>query len=124
MRILFVLSLFFLSGCGTLLSLDHIGYQNISINSNVEQPDVYINGNYVNPHQGVFKIKKSDNGAFVKISKEGYKTSQIYLQRDLRPVVMVLDALLIIPFIIDIINDEIYEFNPSNLTIFLTKEVN
>ena len=123
MRIFFILSLFLLSGCGTLLSLDHIGYQNISINSNVEQPNVYINGNYAKAQQGMFKIKKSDDGAFVKLSKEGYKDSQIYLQKNLRPVIMVLDALLIIPFIVDVINDEIYEFTPSNLTVFLTKEV-
>ena len=123
MRIFFILSLFLLSGCGTLLSLDHIGYQNISINSNVEQPNVYINGNYAKAQQGKFKIKKSDDGAFVKLSKEGYKDSQIYLQKNLRPVIMVLDALLIIPFIVDVINDEIYEFTPSNLTVFLTKEV-
>ena len=110
------------SGCGTLLSSGHIGQQEIFVNSNVDNPQIKVNGTAVNAQGGKFMVNKSENGAFVRISKEGYKTSQIYLQRNLRPLVVTLDTFLIIPLIIDAINAEIYEFSPSNSTVFLTKE--
>lgn len=123
MKIKFILlCVFLLSGCGTVLSLGHIGYQEVSINSNVDEPDIKINGATIKTNRGKFELNKSDDGAFIQVSKDGYKTSQVYLQRELRPGIMILDAFLLAPLIIDIINNEIYEFKPSNLTVFLTKE--
>lgn len=124
MKINFILMLCLslLTGCGTILSLGHVGYQEVSINSNVDSPDIKVNGATAKANRGKFEINKSDDGAFVQISKDGYKTSQVYLQKELRPAVMILDTFLLVPLIIDIINNEIYEFAPSNLTVFLTKE--
>lgn len=121
-KFLFILCVFLLTGCGTVLSLGHVGYQEVSINSNVDSPDIKVNGASIKANRGKFKIDKSDDGAFVQVSKDGYRTSQIYLQKELRPAVMILDTFFLVPLIIDIVNNEIYEFTPSNSTVFLTKE--
>ena len=111
-----------ITGCGTILSIGHVGQQEISINTNIDDPQIKVNGSIVSTQGGKFSVDKSENGAFVRISKEGYKTSQVYLQRNLRPIVVILDTFLIITLIIDYIKNEIYEFSPNNSTVFLTKE--
>ena len=122
MRFICLLCIFLLTGCGTILSLGHVGWQEVSVNSNVDSPDIKVNGAPIKTNRGKFEVNKSDDGAFVQVSKDGYRTSQIYLQRELRPAVMILDTFFLVPLIIDIVNNEIYEFTPSNSTVFLTKE--
>ena len=121
-KFLFILYVFLLTGCGTVLSLGHVGYQEISINSNVNSPDIKVNGAAIKANRGKFEVSKSDDGAFIQVSKDVYRTSQVYLQKELLPAVMILDTFFLVPLIIDIVNNEIYEFTPSNSTVFLTKE--
>ena len=71
MRFICLLCIFLLTGCGTVLSLGHVGWQEVSVNSNVDSPDIKVNGAPIKTNRGknlyYFDI---DNGCYLFVTSK------------------------------------------------------
>lgn len=117
----------FLSACGTITSIGHVGYDKVYVSTDQEETTIKLNGVTQNMKKGYIMVDKGIDGNFITCTKDGYKNSNFYMQRRLNPGVLTADIILSIPFIfipliVDGINGELYEINPQSITIFMTKD--
>ncbi len=117
----------FLSACGTITSIGHVGYDKVYVSTDQEETTIKLNGVSQNMKKGYIMVDKGIDGNFITCTKDGYKNSNFYMQRRLNPGVLTADIVLSIPFIfipliVDGINSELYEITPQNITIFMTKD--
>lgn len=116
-----------LGGCGTITSIGHVGYDKIYVSTDQENTTVKLNGIPKDLSKGYLLVDKTVDGNFISCTKNGYKNSNFYMQRKLHPGVLTADIILsipliFIPLIVDGINGELYQIEPENITIFMSKE--
>lgn len=117
----------FLSACGTITSIGHVGYDKVYVSTDQEETTIKLNGVAQDMKKGYIMVDKGIDGNFITCTKEGYKNSNFYMQRKLHPGVLTADIILsipliFIPLIVDGINSEFYEIAPQSITIFMTKD--
>lgn len=70
-------------GCATILKGD---MQPISVNSNVDDAEVYINGSKVGETPFIGQVKRTKTLSTLEVKKDGYKTKKIMLDTSVEPV--------------------------------------
>lgn len=70
-------------GCATILKGD---MQPISVNSNVDDAEVYINGTKVGETPFIGQVKRTKTLSTLEVKKDGYKTKKIMLDTSVEPV--------------------------------------
>ena len=113
-------------GCGTVASVFSdapLGYEAVTIHTN-EKSDVkiFVNNEEVAAQKGSVLLSKRRNAHFVTVKKDGYRPVTQYFSRDVNGIIVFLDALLIVPLIVDIATWEIYDINPRDIRINLRKD--
>lgn len=118
---------FALTGCGTLYSHysgNDLGKEKVHIYADAGMDGVLV---YVNDEPAVLRdgniiLDKGRSSHFVTLKKDGYVPVTQYFSREWNEPVVILDALLILPLIVDAVNHEIYRIEPTDIRVILRKE--
>lgn len=118
---------FALTGCGTLYSHyngNDLGKEKVRIyvDGGMDDVLVYVNDELAVLHDGKIILDKGRPAHFLTLKKEGYVPVTQYFSREWNEPVAILDALLIVPLIVDAVNNEIFRIEPTDIRVILRKE--
>ncbi len=105
-----------LGGCGTLFSSPS---QTVSIQSEPQGVDLYLDGQRVGETPAELKVDRDTFGSkMVMLKKEGYETKQFHLKKTINSVA-IFNTTILTPWTIDAATGNMIEYSPNNYYIEL-----
>lgn len=117
MKKFLLLPLVLLSACGTIFSGTQ---QSITINSNISDAKVYINGMPVCSTPCAVDVKRSQSNVFIMLKKDGYENVTSVLSSQINPV-SIINLSSLYSWTTDFLSNGVWRYSPDAVYIEMEK---
>lgn len=115
------LFLFSLAGCGTMF-LNQTQAIRIHSATSLDDAEIKINGQVYDHKNGTIMVDKKADGLFITVKKPGYLEKSQYASRNIHPLALAGDIIILPGLVIDFITGGFYQYEPSEFSLTMRKK--